>query len=113
MVNSRPMNPPSQDSDIGKDFDPFGHRYLADPYSVFAEARGAMPAFYSAKLDYWVVTRYKDIREILPNTKQYSVAEALSVVRPLCPAGAHVFGAAQFDVIPTLVQMARRSWQEL
>jgi cytochrome P450 len=43
-------------------FDPFHDPYLADPYPFFAEARAATPVFYSSDLDYWVVTRYHDIR---------------------------------------------------
>ncbi|HXM01234.1 MAG TPA: cytochrome P450 [Chthoniobacterales bacterium] len=84
-----------------KSFDPFREPYLSDPYAVFAEAR-SKPVFYSPELEYWVVTRYDDIRKILPNTKQYSVSEALSLVQPLCPASLHLFAGAQFDVIPTL-----------
>ena len=45
-------------------FDPFHDPYLADPYPFFAEARAASPVFYSPDLDYWVVTRYHDIRQI-------------------------------------------------
>jgi hypothetical protein len=43
-------------------FGPFQDPYLADPYPFFAEARAATPDFYSPDLDYWVVTRYDDIR---------------------------------------------------
>jgi cytochrome P450 len=89
-------------TDLEERFDPFIEPYLTDPYLFFAEARTATPVFYSRKLDYWVVTRYRDIRDILPNTKQFSVAEALSVVRPICPEGVQVFSAAGFDVRPTL-----------
>jgi cytochrome P450 len=88
--------------DLTKRFDPFHEPYLTDPYPIFAEARAATPILYSPELGYWIVTRYEDIHKILPNTKQYSVSEALSVVRPLCPAGIDLFTEAQFDVIPTL-----------
>lgn len=84
-----------------KHFDPFGEAYLSDPYAVFAQAR-TTPVFYSPELGYWVVTRYRDIHDILPNTKQYSVAEALSVVQQLCPAAIQVFAGGEFDVLPTL-----------
>jgi cytochrome P450 len=91
----------SNDTITTKSFDPFNEPYLSDPYAVFAEAR-SKPVFYSPELDYWVITRYDDIRKILPNTKQYSVSEALSLVQPLCPASIQLFAGAQFDVIPTL-----------
>jgi cytochrome P450 len=89
-------------TDLEERFDPFTEPYLADPYLFFAEARTVTPVFYSRKLDYWVVTRYRDIRDILPNNKQFSVAEALSVVRPICPEGIQFFSAAGFDALPTL-----------
>ena len=49
---------------LAERFDPFHDPYLADPYPFFAEARAATPVFYSPALDYWVVTRYHDIRQI-------------------------------------------------
>jgi len=48
----------------GEAFDPFHDPYLADPYPFFAKARAAAPVFYSPDLDYWVVTRYHDIRQV-------------------------------------------------
>jgi len=89
-------------TDLEERFDPFVKPYLTDPYLFFVEARTAAPVFYSRKLDYWIVTRYRDIRDILPNTKQFSVAEALSVVQPMCQAGIQVFAGAGFDLLPTL-----------
>lgn len=89
------------DTNTTKSFDPFSEPYLSDPYGVFADAR-SKPAFYSPELNYWVVSRYEDIRKILPNTKQYSASETLSLVQPLCPASIHLFAGAQFDVLPTL-----------
>jgi cytochrome P450 len=80
---------PRADSDIAKQFDLFGHSYLTDPSPVFAKMRAATPVFYTPELDYWIVTRYADIHGILPNTKQYLVAEALPLfdyyVQPQLP----------------------------
>jgi cytochrome P450 len=58
----------------GERFDPFHDPYLADPYPFFAEARAATPVFYSPDLDYWVVTRYHDIRQIFQTPKLFSAA---------------------------------------
>jgi cytochrome P450 len=65
-------------TDLEERFDPFTEPYLADPYLFFAEARTVTPVFYSRKLDYWVVTRYRDIRDILPNNKQLNEAATRS-----------------------------------
>jgi len=52
--------------------DLFHDPYLADPYPFFAEARAAVPVFYSPDLDYGVVTRYHDIRQIFQTPKRFS-----------------------------------------
>ena len=57
---------------IADRFDPFGVDYLADPYSTFAVARDAAPAFYSADLNHWVITRYADVRHVLRTTADFS-----------------------------------------
>lgn len=58
-------------------FDPFHDPYLADPYPFFEETRAATPVFYSADLDYWVVTRYHDIRHIFLTPKLFSAVNTL------------------------------------
>jgi hypothetical protein len=55
---------PGEAQDLAGRFDPFHDPYLADPYPFFARARAAAPVFYSPDLDYWVVTRYHDVRHI-------------------------------------------------
>ena len=59
-------------------FVPFRDPYLADPYPFFAQARAATPVFYSPDLDYWVVTRYHDIRHIFQTPKLFSAANTLA-----------------------------------
>ena len=70
---------------LGKRFDPFNHSYLADPYPFFAEARLATPVFYSPSLNYWVVTRYRDIRQIFETPELFSASNALAPLQPMCP----------------------------
>jgi cytochrome P450 len=61
-------------------FDPFHEPYLADPYPLFAETRAATPVFSSPDLDYWVVTRYDDIRQIFHAPKLFSAAISLAAL---------------------------------
>ncbi|MCE2473476.1 MAG: cytochrome P450, partial [Anaerolineae bacterium] len=42
-------------------FDPLD---LSDPFPLLARARLEQPVFYSPAIDYWVVTRYADIKAI-------------------------------------------------
>lgn len=83
-------------------FDPFTDPYLADPYPYYAEARAAAPVFFSAELDYWVVTRYRDVLEIFKNPADYSAANALAPIASVCPAAAQVLAAGGFRPVPTL-----------
>ena len=71
-------------------FDPFGVDYLADPYPTLAVARDAAPAFYSAALDHWVVTRYPDVRHVLRTTADFSAINALEPLSKLCPYAASI-----------------------
>jgi cytochrome P450 len=83
-------------------FDPFHEPYLADPYPFFAEARVATPVFYSPELDYWVVTRYHDIRHILQTPQLFSAANTLAPLQPVCPAAARLLAEGGFRPVPTL-----------
>ena len=70
---------------IAERFDPFNDPYLSDPYPFFAEARQSAPVFYSQALDYWIVTRYADVKEVLQNWRVFSASNTLDTLKPLCP----------------------------
>src|SRR5271157_2967966 len=72
-------------ADIARKFDRYQDPYLADPYSFFSEARAATAVFYHQETNYWVVTRYEDIRQVFQNTKQFSASNTLDVVPVVCP----------------------------
>jgi cytochrome P450 len=56
-------------AELGRDFKPFD---TADPFAFYARARRQAPIFYSPEIDYWVVTRYEDIREIFRDPATFS-----------------------------------------
>ncbi len=56
-------------ADLGRDFKPFE---LADPFPFFARARDRTAIFHSPEIDYWVVTRYEDIREVFRDPATFS-----------------------------------------
>jgi cytochrome P450 len=89
-------------TEIARSFYPFGGTYLADPYPFFSEARAATPVFYHQETNYWVVTRYEDIRQTFQNTKQFSASNTLDVVPLVCPAALKIYADANFNVAPTL-----------
>ena len=89
-------------TDIARKFDRYQDPYLADPYPFFSEARAATAVFYHQETNYWVVTRYEDIRQVFQNTKQFSASNTLDVVPVVCPAAWKIYAEAKFDVVPTL-----------
>jgi cytochrome P450 len=86
-------------------FDPFRDPYLADPYEFFAEARPATPVFYSPRINYWVVTRYHDIRLIFETPKLFSAANALSPIQPPCADAGRILTEAGVSPIPTMTNV--------
>ena len=87
---------PGEAQNLAGRFDPFHDPYLADPYPFFAQARAANPVFYSPDLDYWVVTRYHDIRYIFQTPKVFSAVNTLEPLQPICPAAGHLLAEGGF-----------------
>jgi hypothetical protein len=99
------MSTHAEHSGLDERFDPFSESHLSDPYAFFAEARAATPVFYSARLKYWVVTRYHDIRQIFENPRLFSASNALSPLKPACPATEQILADGDFSPVPTLTNV--------
>ncbi|MCT2583120.1 cytochrome P450 [Actinophytocola gossypii] len=70
-------------SGIAGNFDPFGAEYQTDPPGMLRAARHHQPVFYSEDLDYWVVTRYRDIKATFRDSSRFSASIALDPITPL------------------------------
>ena len=81
---------------------PFVDPYLAEPYSFWMRAREAEPVFYSAELDYWVVTRYEDIKAIFADPATFSASIAQTPVKPLAPEVLRLLQGGGFRAKPTM-----------
>lgn len=90
---------------IADRFDPFSADYLADPYPTLADARDAAPAFYSAYLEHWVVTRYADVRHVLRTTAEFSAINALEPLSKLCPHAASILKEGGYAATPALTNL--------
>jgi cytochrome P450 len=99
------MSDSAQHRELAERFDPFRGPYVAEPYPYFAEARAATPIFYSTRLNYWVVTRYHDIRQIFETPKLFSASNALSPLKPVCPAAERILADGDFGLVPTLTNV--------
>ena len=70
---------------LAAEFDPFIEPYLSNPYPFWLRAREQQPVFYSPQIDYWVVTRYDDIKAIFSDPQTFSAGNAQTPIRPLAP----------------------------
>ena len=87
---------------IGREFNPFVEPYLAEPYSFWLRARKEEPVFYSPELDYWVVTRYEDIKAIFADPATFSASVAQTPVKPLAPEVLRFLQGGGFRAKPTM-----------
>lgn len=96
------------------EFDPFGDGYQQDPPAYVEWSRESEPVFYSPKLDYWVVTRYEDIKAIFRDNVTFSPSVALEKITPTSQAANDVLASYDYGMNRTLVNedepahMARR-----
>jgi cytochrome P450 len=58
--------------------------------------------FYSAPLDYWIVTRYRDVKDVLRNWKTFSASNTLDTLKPLCPHARQVLSQGGFRPVKAL-----------
>ncbi|MFJ8828473.1 cytochrome P450 [Micromonospora aurantiaca] len=65
------------------DFEPFGPAYNAEAGASLAGARAERPVFHHPGLDYWIVTRYRDVRAVFGDPDTFSAANAMDPYRPL------------------------------
>ncbi len=98
------MNTPTTAFDV-QGFDPLGEAYLADPYPFLNDARRHAPAFFSERLDHWVVTRHADIRYILRTPAVFSATNANSPLQAPCPHAAKALLDGGYRAVPTLANV--------
>jgi cytochrome P450 len=89
---------------LGGEFDPFAGDSSAW-YAFMRRAREEEPVFYSPVLDYWVVTRWDDVMEVLHDSTTYSSANTLVAIKPPCPAALQVMGEYGINPGPSLVDL--------
>jgi cytochrome P450 len=90
-------------SRLAESFDPFTEPYLGDPYAFWEVARTEEPVFYSPRLDYWIVSRYEDVRQVFQDTDSFSAAISITPLKQLCPAALDELVQAGMVLGPSLV----------
>lgn len=90
-------------SHLAAQFDPFLGEYQVDPARSLAQARREEPVFYSPVLDYWIVTRYDDIKTIFKDPEAFSAAITLEQVTPISEEAIEILDGYDFAPGPTIV----------
>lgn len=73
---------PFHNGAIGKEFKPYD---LNDPFPFYKKAREEQPVFYNEELDYYVVTKYDDIKEVFTDWKTFTSENAQKPLQQLDP----------------------------
>jgi cytochrome P450 len=84
---------------LARDFTPFD---LTDPFGFYARARAETPIFHSPEIDYWVVTRYEDIRAIFRDPATFSSENTQAPFHPRPPEVQRVLDDGGFSVVSGL-----------
>lgn len=63
-------------------YSPFDPDVIADPYPVYGELRAHAPAYWSAEVSSWVLSRYDDVSAALTDPATYSSASGVYPAPP-------------------------------
>jgi cytochrome P450/ferredoxin-NADP reductase len=85
------------------EFDPFADGYQQDPPDYVRWSREEEPVFFSPKLNYWVVTRYDDIKAIFRDNLTFSPSIALEKITPTSDEANAVLASYGYGMNRTLV----------
>jgi cytochrome P450 len=85
------------------EFDPFEDDYQQDPPEYVRWSREEEPVFWSPKLNYFVVTRYADIKAIFRDNITFSPSIALEKITPTGDEANKVLASYGFALNRTLV----------
>ena len=86
-------------SNFSANFDPLD---LRDPFPLLARARREQPVFYCPDINYWVVTRYADVKAIFRDHEIYTASNTISPIVPFPAAVKHMLAAGDYSPEPVL-----------
>ena len=86
-------------SQIAADFDALD---LNNPFPLLKAARIEEPVFYNADIDYWVVTRYEDIKAIFRDHDTFTAANTITPIEPFSNAVKQMLADGNYTPIPVL-----------
>jgi cytochrome P450 len=80
-------------------FDPLD---LTDPFPILKEARAERPIFYNAGIDYWVITRYEDIKAIFRDHETFSARNTITPIEPFSAEVKQMLADGDYTPVPVL-----------
>ena len=84
---------------LSDEFDPLD---LSDPFPLLAAAQREQPVFYSAAIDYWVVTRYEYVKAIFRDPETYTAANTITPIVPFSEAVQEMLAGGDYTPEPVL-----------
>jgi cytochrome P450 len=64
-------------------YTPYARGFYADPRPVYRRLRDEAPAYWSEACNFWVLSRYEDVRGALANWRAFSIEAGAGVLGPL------------------------------
>jgi hypothetical protein len=90
---------------VHTNFDPLGREFLGDPFAVLASLPSETPVFYAPSIDYFVVTRYADIKSVFLDAETYSAALTQLPLVPLVAEAAQILARGGHRPQPSMVSV--------
>lgn len=87
----------------GRNFDMFGEDYQKDPPESLKQFREERPIFFSEKMNYWIVTRYEDIKTIFRDPVLFSARNVLEKFTPNSKEADDILKSYNYNMHKTLV----------
>jgi cytochrome P450 len=86
-------------------FDPLSTAFLVDPFAVIDSLPRDIPVFYAPTIDYYVVTRYADIKAIFLDPETYSAATTQLPLVQLVPEALQILQGSGHRPQPSMVSL--------
>ncbi len=90
---------------VDANFDPLAKAFLGDPFAVLASLPQETPVFYASAIDYYVVTRYADIKSVFLDTETYSAALTQLPLVQLVPEAEQILLGGGHQPQPSMVSV--------
>jgi cytochrome P450 len=87
------------------EFDPLGKAFLGDPFMVLASLPPESAVFYAPSIDYYVITRYADIKAVFLNPETYSAALTQQPIAQLIPEATQILLGGGHKPQPSMVSL--------